>query len=191
MPKRDSASRLLRELVKQKKGFDERARLYASVPGLLGQVYREKEQIKLTYLNEPLQRALHANKALTLSRSDDALKKAFEVFGLDARDPYDWRTLLTYFAEAHFGAKQQGAPKKWTIEQICQFLSDFLRVADHYQTRSIKETCELMRSDKSLKGKYKSVPVETLRKQHQNALKGLKSFRAEHLKRRSRSLRNR
>jgi hypothetical protein len=179
MPKRVSASRLLRQFIEAKKSSKQRARLY----GLLGQ-----EQTKLTYLNEPLQRAIHAHRALTLFQSDHALKKAFKAFSLDPRNPYDWRTLLTYFAEAHFGATR-GAPKKWTFASRAQFLQDFLRVRVHHPTASIQKICELMRSDKSMNRKYKSVPVGTLRKQHRNALKEV--LPAEYRKPRSRIRRKR
>jgi hypothetical protein len=55
-----------------------------------------------------------ANKALTLgdTPSDNSLRKAFEQFGLDPRDPFDWRSLLDSFADAHF-ARVSGAPPKW------------------------------------------------------------------------------
>jgi hypothetical protein len=179
MRRRDSASRWLKQCIEYEKRS---AGLIVSEPGLLRKRYREKE--RTTDWSDPTIRAIAASKVLTLLQSDDALKKAFEVFGFDPRNPFDWRRLITHFAEANYGGKRRGAPKKWTIERMVQFISDVWQVKKRHPNAKITETCRLMKSDKLLEGKYKSVPLETLRKQYRNALKGVVSFRGDYRKRR-------
>jgi len=74
-------------------------------------------------------REVAANKALTLGDTpgDSSLRKAFEQFGLDPRDPFDWRSLLDSFADAHF-AGVRGAPPKWD-EDSWQLFQDRVAIA--------------------------------------------------------------
>jgi hypothetical protein len=48
-------------------------------------------------------RAAHASAALTLRDvpSDEPLRKAFEAFGLDPADPWNWRLLLYHVVRTH------------------------------------------------------------------------------------------
>jgi hypothetical protein len=48
---------------------------------------------------------------------------AFEKFKLDPRNPYHWRMLMRFLADAHFGHRAgQGRPRKWNSESLCKLL---------------------------------------------------------------------
>jgi hypothetical protein len=53
-----------------------------------------------------------AREVLTLDGPDAPyIKKAFEEFGLDPRNPRHWHELLGYFARAHYKKGTLGAPE--------------------------------------------------------------------------------
>src|SRR5262245_6857141 len=54
-------------------------------------------------------------------KADITIRKAFEKFKLDARNPFNWRMLLGYYARAH---PSRGQPKKWSSERLCELLRD-------------------------------------------------------------------
>jgi hypothetical protein len=101
--KKDSASKRLRRAI-------ERARS----PNPLRALLRRPPDADWT---DQRLREVAANIALTLcdTPGDSSLRKAFEQFGLDPRNPFDWRSLLHSFANAHFDepARVLGAPPKW------------------------------------------------------------------------------
>jgi hypothetical protein len=47
------------------------------------------------------------------------IRRAFEDFKLDARNPYHWRLLLTFYAGAHI---RKGRPAEWDAESLCKLL---------------------------------------------------------------------
>jgi hypothetical protein len=51
-----------------------------------------------------------------------ALETAFESFGFDPQEPSHQHKLLHYFAEAHFGKRHLGAPKKWDTRLLIEHL---------------------------------------------------------------------
>ena len=63
---------------------------------------------------------------LTDKPRDASIKAAFEAAKLDPDDPYHWRTLMHFFAWAHFGDKnRRGAPTKWDSLHLQKLLNDF------------------------------------------------------------------
>jgi hypothetical protein len=69
-----------------------------------------------------------ARSAFVLRRGDTNLRRAFQSFQLDPRDPCDWRALLNVlvaaFGPAAFAArKRAGAKRKWTGERRDQLLN--------------------------------------------------------------------
>lgn len=71
--------------------------------------------------------AIFARSAFTLRREDANLKRAFQSFKLNPRDPRDWRELLNVlvgvFGPAAFAVrKKRGAKRKWTGERRNQLL---------------------------------------------------------------------
>jgi hypothetical protein len=67
-------------------------------------------------------RAFEANKATTLGFSPDdvPVREAFNKFGLDQQDPWQWRLLLYYLADAHFGGSKKRA--QWNDEKYARLL---------------------------------------------------------------------
>ncbi len=64
-----------------------------------------------------------ARKAFDPNNLDKSMKAAFEKFKLDPRNPYHWRMLMLFFADAHFGKRVgQGRPRKWNSESLCELL---------------------------------------------------------------------
>jgi hypothetical protein len=115
--KKDSASkRLRREIVR------------ARNPNPLRAALRRPPEVDWT--DRRLRQAA-ANIALTLGDipGDSSLRKAFEQFGLDPRDPFDWRSLLDSLVDVHFDepARVLGAPPKWNRDSW-QLFQD--RIAD-------------------------------------------------------------
>jgi hypothetical protein len=97
--------------------------------------------------------------------NDQPLAAAFEVSGLDPKDPLAWRTLLGCFAEVHFGKSSAGRPMEWGGMQLEELYTDFQEVKSrHRSVRSDKRICELMRTRPPYKEKYQKYSVETLRK---------------------------
>jgi hypothetical protein len=90
--------------------------------------------------NDPGVRARAALVALDLdSDSSDAnksIRKAFEEFQLDWRNPHHWRQLLEYYVRANV---PPGRPTQWTSEDLCALLrhiSDTRKKDPHLKRRS-------------------------------------------------------
>jgi hypothetical protein len=83
-----------------------------------------------------VQRAAAANFALPLRKdpTDVAIKRSFEVFGLDPDNPHNWRTLLNHFAEAHFGRRNPGRPRQLNDFHQIKLLKDIALLKDQANT---------------------------------------------------------
>jgi hypothetical protein len=76
--------------------------------------------------------AIRAAAALRVESSSGTnleapIEIAFQKFGLDPRNPDDWRTLVVYFAFVHFALKTtpaRGRKREWGYERLCQLLDD-------------------------------------------------------------------
>ena len=180
MSRRDPAAKRLQKSIELEVCSKNLAHLLAGRPGLLGQIFREQEEQRLFDWNDPVKRAVAAHYVLRIAQPDASLKKAFEVFDLDPRNPFEWRKLIAYLAEVLFGSKARGAPKKWDGKRMLQFTADFMRIRRGHPGATIKKTCELMKKDASLKGRYKRIPVNSLRGQHKLALKWAKRLRSDY-----------
>jgi hypothetical protein len=73
--------------------------------------------------NDEREREIGANIALTLHRTDTTLRKAFKEFGLDPKNPLNWRYLLLNLADLHFKGPPRGSPPKWNVDRWEQFQS--------------------------------------------------------------------
>lgn len=84
--------------------------------------------------SDPTVREHAANAATSLSKDGQwvpELRTAFQKFGLDPRNPYSWRTLLEFFAIAHFeptNKKSRGPRAQWTPHTYAILLADVARV---------------------------------------------------------------
>ena len=78
-----------------------------------------------------------ARKALSLDddyRGDREIRRAFEYFKLDHRNPYSWHLLVSYFAHVEFAEKRKGTPgakAKWTVDAL-------LKLRDEIKKRNLE-----------------------------------------------------
>jgi hypothetical protein len=103
---------------------------------------------------------------------------AFAAFQLDHNDLYDWRLLLFYFADAHFGKRTPGGrPRTWSDERLYQLLADFALIKDAHPGKPDTDLCKkLLKSDehgKFGKRRYADMTPETMRRRLQDARKPL------------------
>lgn len=74
-------------------------------------------------------RAAAANDATRLKKDDryaEGLAEAFEKFGLNPANPYNWRTLLEFFMLAHSEKPQKNIGRReWTPQSYCKLLTDY------------------------------------------------------------------
>jgi hypothetical protein len=119
--------------------------------------------------NDPAQHARGAHEALRpdLDELEEPIRKAFDAFGYDLNNPFDWRMLLLAFAFAHFPPSKKGAPKKWDDVRWCQLLSDFGKEKTSRPNASENEVC--INIKKRFARRYATVTAATLRKNLQYA----------------------
>jgi hypothetical protein len=82
---------------------------------------RDLHRLPFRDWNDQQERAISANIALTLDRTDSTLRKAFKTFGLDPKNPLNWRYLLLYLADILFKRPPRGTPPKWTADRWMEF----------------------------------------------------------------------
>lgn len=111
--------------------------------------------------------ALDPNKA-----RDRAIIDAFSAFQLDHRDPYHWRILMTYFADAHFGRNYSGRPRSWTAERLLQLRADYFKavvigIRLNGSKLSDEDACQRLVEDRKnyFEQRYKGMKPATLRRQ--------------------------
>jgi hypothetical protein len=108
----------------------------------------------------PRDRALQLDPT---SKRDLTIIAAFEAFRLDHRDPIDWRTLMIYFADVHFGKSQRGPRRQWTVERLCQLSTDFDAMKQRHADAPAEHVCRLLIKAKD--GRYREFKPATLRRQ--------------------------
>jgi hypothetical protein len=125
--KRDTASERLRQHARTQTNPLARAVGLVNDPALLGAAFSAEAKFTNANWDDAETRKVAASQALSIDDQDIAIKKAFETFGLDLKNPFDWRRLMAYFADVHFGESQKGpgAPKVWSDRRLCQLLADF------------------------------------------------------------------
>jgi hypothetical protein len=169
--KRDSTVQRLKKLAEQEKNLPSLQRELESLGLRFGMLSQREDW------SNPITRATAANLALRITEPEGPLQTAFELFGLDVENPYDWRRLIGHFAKAYFGSKK-GAPKKWTEDPNANLLSDrdfvirkhlklLLTTPRRSQHKKIRE---LMRKEKLFSGRYENREDNTLKKQIKRAL---------------------
>jgi hypothetical protein len=68
-----------------------------------------------------------AREALTLGDEDRDIRRAFDFFKLDPKNPFSWRLLIEYFSYVEFFEKPKGtagAKPKWTPQSLLQLESE-------------------------------------------------------------------
>jgi hypothetical protein len=97
---------------------------------------------------------------------------AFKEFGFDPRNPFHWRNLLIYFAEAHFGKPRPGGRARgWTDEKLGQLLEDFDQLKRANPGKNESAICDSLRRDQEgrFEGRYKNIDKGTIRRKLQDA----------------------
>ena len=121
--RRDSSSRLLREL------FDHARKNRQAVTELTSELALPAGTTfeQLLNFDDDVVHAEVSRRSLRLDSADEAdaaMLRAFKAAGLDHRNPFDWRTLLSRFAEVHFG-KRKTKPIKWDIAALLELFWDW------------------------------------------------------------------
>ena len=98
------------------------------------------------YTDERL-RAYAANLVLKLDDRPDAayIKRAFDEFGLDRLNPFHWRELIGFFAEAHFKrgkAGRRAGLKKWDRLRLLQLAGDYTQIEREHPDWTQTELCK-------------------------------------------------
>jgi hypothetical protein len=160
--RRDSSSKLLRKLFDESPMIQQQSKqLFDSEVAPAGTSFD-----RLFEFDNFLVHAATSRCALRLRKDDEdpsAMLRAFEAAGLDHRNPLDWRTLLSLFAEAHFG-KIRTKPQKWDVAALLDVLGDDREVQKMDPELSDVKICKLLRTDKRYKSKYSKYHLDALRK---------------------------
>jgi hypothetical protein len=141
----------------------------------LGSAYENAAMYEESDWYSPEIRSIAANDAITIDARDVALKKAFEKFGLQDKNPFHWRKLIYYFSDAHFGSqKRPGRRAVWSDGKLCGLLQDIDEVRRHYRVLpGSKATdlrlCELLTTDSKQNGKYSEFAPKTILRNLQRA----------------------
>ncbi len=174
--KRDHSAERLRKHAEMESNPLARALGIVNEAALLGPAYDAARKLEEANWDDPTGRALAAHRALQVDELDGPLNKSFRDFGLDPRNPFHWRKLLAYFADAHFGPKghRRGPDKIWVDDRLCQLLSDFDQVKTRRMlvpgsTISDLEACTWLKSHPTLGKKYSGYSPATLLRNLQRA----------------------
>jgi hypothetical protein len=142
---------------------------------LQGAAYKAAQTFRETDWDDVAQRSLAAHYALSLDDLDKPLKKAFEVFGLDPRNPFHWRKLLAYFSDAHFASQRRRGPQElWSDDRLCQLLRDFDRIKRQLlvvpgSKIGDLELCERLKRHSTLNKTYAEFSAKTVLRNLQRA----------------------
>ena len=164
MSRKDSASKRLARIIKDAK---QAKRLKAEAG--------DPDFDRLIDFDDPDNRAKIAHHALQIDpdeRWTQPLWKAFKAFDFDPRNPFHWRNLLIYFADAHFGRPRWGRkPQSWTGKRLCQLLIDFAQQKRATPDKNDSEICRSLKRDKDGKfqTRYSRMSPETVRRKLQDA----------------------
>jgi hypothetical protein len=111
----------------------------------LGSAYEAARKYEASDWTNIKTRSAAAHHALSIDANDRPLKKAFAAFNLDDRNPFNWRKLIFYMADAHFGSKQvrPGPRKRWSDCQLCEVLWDFDQTNSRYRRAPGSKVSEL------------------------------------------------
>ena len=169
MSRKDSASKRLARTIAHAK----RARELRTNLGNAG----ERDFDRDLDLDDQNKRANLAHFALQIDDGEwwsSSTREAFDTFGLDPKNPFHWRNLLIYFADAHFRDRgEPGRPRGWTDETLCQLLFDFAALKQAHQNKRDTEICLLLKNDKQKEfgGRYNEIDAKTIRRMLQDARK--------------------
>jgi hypothetical protein len=118
--------------------------------------------------DDPAAWSRDARKAFDPSNLDESTRAAFRKFKLDPRNPYHWRMLVDFFADAHYGERAgRGRPKKWNSESLCALLR---HVSDARKKRPSVKRSDVFRSLVKPKALYNGLKPDALKHAYAAAL---------------------
>jgi hypothetical protein len=118
-------------------------------------------------LDDPENRAALAMFALQIGDKDKdeftvLLRKVFDAFSLDHREPLDWRQLLLYFADAHFVTRYNvGRPKKYDDWRL---IEDYATFKEKHPDQSDTAIIGYMTKRGACQGRYAGFKSEKAKK---------------------------
>jgi hypothetical protein len=92
---------------------------------------------------------------------DRAIRKAFDAFALDPKQPDHWRELLGILADILFGERGKGPKQRWNSENTKQLISDFDNLSSNYPAASQMVLFEVLIHTK--KRRYAGLKAGTLK----------------------------
>ena len=104
-----------------------------------------------------------------IGECDRAIKKAFDAFGLDHKQPDHMRKLLGILADIVFGERGKGPKIEWDFERYAQLLSDFDEISARFPDLSGQKCFEMLTREEPYSGRYKDWKASTLRARHRDA----------------------
>jgi hypothetical protein len=121
--------------------------------------------------DDPKARTCAAELALSLTSaaSDEPIRKAFDSFGLDPSNPFHWRKLLWYLAEAFFGQRNLGRPKEWSADKLCHLLEHFHQVKEKEENLTLSDELICQRVKNHFHREYAGISAGTIRRNVQYA----------------------
>jgi hypothetical protein len=129
----------------------------------------EQEASDVPIWQNPKARFFAADAALKLTSAEynEPIRKAFDTFGLDPRNPFHWRKLLWYLAQAFFGKPNLRRPKTWSSDRWCRLLQHFHEVSTSDPRLTEQSVCQLVKNrfDKH----YRGIDGQTIRRNLQYA----------------------
>ena len=129
----------------------------------------------LINFDDPDSHARIARAALQIDHEESWMRPvlaAFKEFGFDPRNPFHWRNLLVYFADAHFGKPRPGGRSRgWTDEKLHQLLEDFAQLKRASPEKNESAICDSLRRDQDdrFERRYKNLSKATIRRKLQDA----------------------
>jgi len=126
----------------------------------------EQEARDVPIWDDPKTRACAAELALSLTNADcdEPIRKAFDSFGLDPRNPFHWRRLLWYLAEAFWARSKKGAPQKWSAHQLCRLLRHFDEVRKEKENLELSEASICQRVKNRFHRAYAGISAGTIKR---------------------------
>ena len=122
----------------------------------------EQEASDVSIWQNPQARFFAADAALKLTGAEynEPIRKAFDTFGLDPRNPFHWRKLLWYLAQAFFGKPDLGRPKTWGSDRWCRLLQHFHKVSTSNPHLTEQTVCQLVKN--RFDEEYRGVKTRTI-----------------------------
>jgi hypothetical protein len=103
------------------------------------------------------------------ARNDDNLRNVFTFFGLDAEDPWAWRSLAAHWAHVLFGESKPGRRIEWTSVRQCELIREVGRRRQSNPSLSDRDICGHIAKDPKRPAYFRGVGAGGLRKALQRA----------------------